>query len=131
MAKQKPLASSEVIVRNHRKGTVRLPGIGTLKPGANIVAREAVELAKKLTTDAEGDSNIPAGVVTIEDGKPSTAPERTESEAIELVKDTFDLDMLRAWQADEKRPRVHKAISDQIDEMLKEPEGAGEGDEDK
>lgn len=125
MAKQK--LTESVVVHNNRKGTTTVPGLGLLRPGANIVTREAVERMKKLTTDEDGKSIMAPGLITVDERKAPSSDGREKEDAIALVADTFDLEALTKWREGEKRPAVQKAIDEQIASLIKEPP---KGDED-
>lgn len=127
MPKPKP-DKENVVVRNARKGAVMVPELGMLKPGANIVKRDALERAQKKTSgcdpetgDKNGDSSWPS-CVSVEDSAPTGPVGRTEPDAIKLVQDTFDLEILEQYQAEAKRPAVKRAITNQIKLMTEEPE---------
>jgi hypothetical protein len=124
MAKQ----TDEVVVHVNRKGTLTVPGLGTLRPGANKVSREALELMKQKTTAPDGTSSIPGKVLSIDEDAPAGTVGRKADQAISLVKDTFDVELLGEWLEQDDRATVRKAINDQIELLLKEPEEDGEDD---
>jgi hypothetical protein len=134
MAKQRKPQSDEVVVHVNRKGTLTLPVLGTLPPGASIVKAKLVEMMRKQTTREDGTSSIPGTVFTVDEGKPVGTVGRSAGDAVELVKDTFNVDQLRTWYEEDDRASVRKAIDAQITLMSKEPdeddgEGDGEGDD--
>lgn len=121
MAKQKQ-QQEKTIVHNNRKGTLTLPGLGTLMPGANVCDTAAVELMKEKTTRQDGTSSIPGGAMTIDADEPVGTLGRNAQEAVALVKGTFDLALLTAWSDEDDRASVRKAINDQVEALTKEPE---------
>ncbi len=118
MAKQ----TDEVVVHNNRKGTLTVPGLGTLRPGANKVTREAVQEMRKRTTGPEGKSTISPNLLTIDEDAPAGTEGRTAASAITLVKDTFNLELLNEWLNSEDRATVVRAINDQVELLTKEPD---------
>jgi hypothetical protein len=62
------------------------------------------------------------GVLTIEDEseKPSLSS-RNPTQAIALVKETYDKKLLEAWQRDEARPTVIKVLEAQITTLTPPP----------
>lgn len=133
MGKQKTQEPEAVVVYNDRKGTVTIPGVGMLMPGANVRTIVQIEEMEKKTTKQDGSSSIPPGTIRVEKRTAAGTLARDEKAAIALVAETFQVELLNGWLAEEKRQKVQKAIHDQIDALTKEPEGAegaegGKGD---
>lgn len=128
MGKQKVQEPESVVVYNDRKGTVTIPGVGMLVPGANVRTIVEIEEMEKKTTKEDGSSSIPPGTIRVEKRTAAGTLSRDDKAAIALVKETFQPDLLNRWLDEEKRPKVEKAIQAQLDELAKEPEGSGEGE---
>ena len=63
------------------------------------------------------------GVLTIleKDSENPTLKDETPSKAVALIKECFDIKLLEAWQADEARPTVIKALELKIKELTPPP----------
>jgi hypothetical protein len=88
-------------------------------PGVQVV--DPIIWEKTLKSPEFGDriqAYIDRGVLTVIDNtdRPSLAS-RNPTEAITLVKDTFDKKLLDGWREDEARPSVIKALDAQIETL--------------
>jgi hypothetical protein len=92
-------------------------------PGIQVV--DAITWEKTLKSPEFGDRiqmYLDRGVLTIEDEseKPSLSS-RNPTQAIALVKETYDKKLLEAWQRDEARPTVIKVLEAQITTLTPPP----------
>lgn len=90
-------------------------------PGVNDVSPDGWALCKK---DSEIAKLLEDGVFEeFEESKEASKDLSTfvEKKAIALVKETYDLDLLKAWKETELRAKVFKAIESQILEMTPPP----------
>lgn len=95
-----------------------------LKPGVN-------DVDPKLWADAAKDSEIQAmlddgAIVLLEqdNGDSTKAPAKVtslkgfgEKKALNIIKDTFDYEMLQLWSADEQRQNVKVALAKQLADL--------------
>lgn len=102
-----------------------------LKPGINDVSPTHWELATKTHKDKEILALLESGALELlekdEAPKSEEPVAKTESlkgfsekKALELVKSTFDAEMLQLWKAGEDRQKVIVALEKQI-EVMKKP----------
>lgn len=109
----------------HNKGKyVRHVGGVMLIPGGNDVTENELEriqahkLARFLIEKGE--------LVVPEQGKAKDITNLNATEAIELVKDTFNIQLLKDWEEKEQRKTVLKAIEDQVSGILNPKEDEDE-----
>jgi hypothetical protein len=117
-----------VIVRNSRKGCVMIPELGMLRPGVNVCDARLVKAAEEKTKGnaKKGSKSSWPDCVIVDKGAPVGTEGRSDLDAVNLVKDTFDIEMLKDWRAGETRKPVLKAIDEQIELMMKEPDEDGD-----
>jgi hypothetical protein len=123
-------SSDKVTIINPRAGTITLPKIPQLKPGANFVDRfDYNEMRKCVSKERLDELEIQIQGDDEKHAEPSTTQGRTVKSAVELVKETLDVGELERFRADEDRKTVLSAIDAQIEELTKEPEVEDEDDE--
>jgi len=104
----------------------------TLMPGLNEIPREMIDWIEKTSPkDASWWLALDTGEIEYveyqtEEGGKSTGgfddlTNLKTDDAIEMVRGTHNMDVLRAWQAQESRKGVSKAILDKIAKMTPPP----------
>lgn len=115
-----------------------------LKPGVNDVPPEIWAKWREtpvMKSRLEAEKVIEPKAEEVEEQAPElpTLEKLSIAKACELVKQTFDVELLEKWIVDEKRERVLKALEKQLEavEVKAKKEGAGddnadpEGDDDE
>ena len=118
-----------MLVHNKGKYVRHAAGV-TLVPGANDVDEQDFKdfsghpIMKKVVESGEiealkkvGDNDGSGGAETTKD--------LNASDAIEMVKDTYDPSLLEKWKEDDDR----KTVQDAIDKQLEDIRGEGEGNQ--
>lgn len=105
-----------MIIRNNRKN--QLIGIGDtfFSPGMNEVTDPAI--IEQIKKNPVGQNYIKSGVLSIIDEKSSITTMET-AEAVTVINDTWDKDLLERWKADEDRKEVKSAITAQVKKINK------------
>jgi hypothetical protein len=86
-------------------------------------------LSEKLASDSDLAESViekldemrKANPETVEIEVSRTIKDMTSEEAEELIRNTYDVKLLKKWKADESRESVRAALFNQIEEMEKEP----------
>lgn len=122
-----------MLLINKRETVVTVKGV-LLKPGTNKVSASWWSNAKKHKTVAkrlelgmlevvnEGVDDIDLGIDGDEGAESADISGLNAREAISVIKETFDLKLLKAWAETESRATVTRAIDAQIEIMTAEPE---------
>lgn len=109
-----------MLVQNKGKYVRHAEGV-MLVPGSNDVSEQDW---KKFSNHKIIKSLIDKGEIVTHKVKSTT--DMNANQAIELVEDTFSVDLLEQWKANDDR----KTVLDAIEEQLKEIKGEGENGED-
>lgn len=133
-----------MFVKYNKEGILSLPVPGgktiILKPGVNAhiddddwekVAKNPIVKQKiedevivpmpsklKSTKKAEDKKKVEEDIQNeLEDGASQDLAEYAVKDAIKLVQETFDVEVLKTWKYEEKRGKVTKAIEEQLDQI--------------
>lgn len=128
-------AAAPVVVINPAKGLriYLLASKGTLEDGSQGTVHETLQLipgANRVQADAwkrfskECEQDVKGGALRVMTKAISSYEER---DAVELVRNTIDMPLLKAFRSVDKRKLVRKAIDKQISEIT----GKARGDEDE
>ncbi len=109
MPKAKP---QEVMVMNGSAKTRFYKGL-KLRPGVNSVP---VKLAEEMQKNKHISKLVGISIVAVSDKPPATKGSDVP-EAVKLVKDTNDGDLLDKYESEDGRPEVAKAIRDKREEL--------------
>jgi hypothetical protein len=120
----KNVVEGHTIVVNSRKGCVFLPKVGMLKPGANVVETDLLKAARDKTkgNPKKGKKSSWPRCLTADVEAPVGTAGRSLLDAETLVKNTFDVEMLKAYSDGDNRPEIRDAIEKQIQIITQEPE---------